>query len=466
MVTSTLARVQTDPRPLERYLAAFEAFEKAEAEPAPPWLRALRTSGISYLAQLGLPTSDLEDWRFTNPALLAQFPFSPAISPLPSRLALSEIKHFFPDGLETHRLVFVDGHFSPELSAIGSVPPGVTIGSLADVLREQPSLIESHLGRAARHETNAFAALNTAFLQDGAFLHLPPHQNLETPVHLLFLTKTPGAVNQPRNLFVAGPHSRLRVIEDYVSLGEAATFTNAVTEIFAGDNARLEHLKIQRENAASLHVATIECRQQRDSSVLTHSLSVGARLARHNIHLRLESQGCVSVLNGLYLADGERLVDHHTIADHLAPHCASHEFLHGILGGRARGVFNGRIFVHLDAQKTDARQTNRNLLLSDDATINSTPQLEIHADDVKCTHGATVGQLDDEALFYLRSRGIGENLARQMLIHAFASDIINRITIEPARAWLEKVLAERLSDPPATLPARTKPTPLGETSHV
>jgi Fe-S cluster assembly protein SufD len=349
------------------------------------------------------------------------------------------------EGLEAHRLVFLDGHFVPALSQVLDHPEGLVIDSLARAIQTRPDLVENSLGRVARHETDSLAALNTAFMQDGAFVYIPPGQELAAPIHLLFIATQGGTVNQPRNLFVARAQSRVRIIEDYLSATDAACWTNAVTEILAGGQARLEHVKLQRENAASLHVATVEARQHRDSRVLSHSISLGARLARNNIHLRFEAAGCDSILNGLYFATGDQLVDHHTIADHAQPHCSSHEFYHGILAGRARGVFNGRIFVRQDAQKTDAKQTNRNLLLSSEATINAKPQLEILADDVKCTHGATVGQLDEEAVFYLRSRGLGETQARRMLIEAFAGQILNRIEIGAVRQALEQWLGARLT---------------------
>jgi Fe-S cluster assembly protein SufD len=432
--------------PMQPILAAFEAFEKSSSDRAPAWLRTLRTSGVSYFIELGFPAVTQEEWRFTNPEPLASFPFVRAGAPDRHDLTASDLEAFRFGALKGPRLVFVDGWFVPELSSLVVPDRDVTIASLATALRWQPNLLESRLGRIARHEDRPLTALNTAFLQDGAFIQVPAGTEWETPIHLLFVSRTPGAVVQPRNLIVAEARSRVRVIEDYVSLHQAASFTNAVTEIVAGPGAWVEHVKIQRENTASLHVAAIEAQQARDSRVLSHSISLGARLARNDINLRFQAEGCESVLNGLYFAGGGQLTDHHTLADHASPHCASHEFYHGILAGQARGVFNGRILVRPDAQKTDAKQTNRNLLLSDEATVNTKPQLEIFADDVKCTHGATVGQLDEDAMFYLRSRGIGQERARQMLIQAFASDVLNRITIEPVRQTLDALLAGRLRE--------------------
>jgi Fe-S cluster assembly protein SufD len=445
-MTITLTPSAAATNLLDGPLGAFELFEKQFPAPCPPWLRALRTSGISYFAELGLPTKAHEDWRFTDPETLAAFPFVPALLPNPSLPAVSALQPFLLEPGSAHRLVFVDGHHAPELSAVGPCPAGLVISSLAEAIRQQPALVAGCLGHAARHETQAWTALNSAFVQDGAFIYVPPGLKLAEPIHLLFLATRPGLVIQPRNVVVARARSQAQVVEDWVSLTEGACFTNAVTEIMAGGSAQLEHLAVQRENQESLHVATVEARQHRDSRVLSHSIALGGRLTRRNINLRFEQPGCDSLLNGLYLADGRQLVDHHTIADHLSAHCQSQELYHGILGGKARGVFNGKIYVRQDAQKTQAKQTNRNLLLSAEATIHTKPQLEILADDVKCTHGATVGQLDEEAVFYLRSRGLGEAQARSLLVKAFASDVLNRVRIQGVRPRLEQWLAERLTD--------------------
>lgn len=446
-MTTTLSKTHTEPRPLDPLVVAHEAFEKDSTASAPPWLRALRTSGISYYAELGFPTTDHEEWRFTNVAPIAKAAFQPVPQSTRSAITAEQLSQFTFGGMKAHRLVFVDGHFSSELSALLPHTTGPVVASLASAIQSHGALVELRLGRSAHHEASAFTALNTAFLQDGAFIHLPAGATLEAPVHLLFIATQPGTINQPRNLIVAEAQSQVRIIEDYVSLAGSAYFTNSVTEMFTGKGASVEHLKIQREDLTAFHIATIEAHHQRHSRVTSHSISLGARLARNDINLRFDGEGCESILNGLYFASGDQLVDHHTIADHAKPHCNSHEFYHGILGGHAKGVFNGKIYVRKDAQKTNAKQTNKNLLLSEDATINTKPQLEILADDVKCTHGATVGQLDDEAIFYLRSRGIGEALARQMLIKAFASDVLNRITIKPVREELDRLLSDRLAQP-------------------
>jgi Fe-S cluster assembly protein SufD len=289
-------------------------------------------------------------------------------------------------------------------------------------------------------------ALNTAFFQDGAFIRVPAGIAVATPIHLLFIStgKETGATSHPRNLIIAGPGSQVTVLESYVSLGEAPGLTNAVTELLVGEGAGFEHCKFQDEGPAAFHVAAIQAQLGRGCNLISHSFATGARLSRNNIRTRLAGEGVECVLNGLYLTRGDQLADHHMVVDHAQPRCASHEYYNGILDGRSRGVFHGRILVRPDAQKTDAKQTNKNLLLSDEATVDTKPQLEIYADDVKCTHGATVGQLNEESIFYLRARGIGADTARRMLIHAFAGEIIERIRFAPAREELDQLIWDRL----------------------
>ncbi|HXG48056.1 MAG TPA: Fe-S cluster assembly protein SufD [Methylomirabilota bacterium] len=440
----TLAATAGIVKESDPYSAVFEPFEKDVSPNTPPWLRALRSAGIAHFSELGFPTPEDEEWRFTNMAPLATFPFRPVTRALQNGVAAREIEPFTFGGLAADRLVFINGHYAPELSSRVAHSPGVKVSPLVAAIHTDGPALERHLGRHARLDDHPFAALNTAFIQDGAFIEVPAGVQVAPPIHLLFVTSEPGVTTQPRILITAGANAAVRVIEDYVSLIDSAHWTNAVTEIVTGENAAVEHCKVQRENTQAFHVAMIQADQARGSRVLSHSISLGARLARNDIRLRLGGEGIDSVLNGLYFATGDQLVDHHTVADHASPRCGSHEFYHGILGGRARGVFNGKIFVRKDAQKTDAKQTNRNLLLSDTAVIDTKPQLEIFADDVKCTHGATVGQLDEEAVFYLRARGIGAARARRMLVHAFASEILNRVSIEPVREELDRLVFDLL----------------------
>ena len=434
---------ETDP-----YLEQFEWFETQTRPPA--WLFALRKAGMARFAELGFPTPQQEDWRFTNVAPIANLPFKPVLEPSmvgpePQRIARSTFGR-----LEAARLVFVDGHCVGELSAPGRLPPGVVVGSLAGALAGECGLLEKGLGRWAQEDAGPFAALNLAFFQDGAFILVPPGKVLETPLHLLFLStaRETGATSHPRNLILAGPGSRATVLESYVSLGEAPSFTNAATELVLQEGAAVEHCKFQNEGLNAFHVGALDVRLGPNSRLTSHSIATGAKLSRNNIRACLAGAGVQCVLNGLYLTRADQLADHHMVVEHAAPHCASHEYYNGILEGRSKGVFHGRILVRPGAQKTDAKQTNKNLLLSEDATVDTKPQLEIYADDVKCTHGATVGQLNEESVFYLRSRGLAGETARRMLIHAFAGEIIERIRHKPAREELDRLIWDRLEANP------------------
>jgi Fe-S cluster assembly protein SufD len=433
----------TDP-----YLKNFERFENQSNQPA--WLFPLRKAGISCFAEQGFPTLKDEDWRFTNVAPIAKLPFKPMSVGAVDKTASALLEGAIFSSIFGSRLVFVNGHFAAELSSIDSLAGGVKICNLATALVRDSALVEKHLGRYAVGEGNAFAALNQAFFSDGAFIYVPRGVTIEDPIQLVFIStaKQAGETIHPRNLIIADANSSLTVLENYLSSDNAAYFTNAVTEIVAGDNARIEHVKIQDEAADAYHIATIQGQFGRTSHVNVHSFAMGAKLSRNNIRAKLAGEGLECILNGLYLTKDEQLADHHMIVEHAQPHCASHEYFNGILDDKSKGVFHGRILVRQIAQKTDAKQTNKNLLLSDDATADTKPQLEIYADDVKCTHGATIGQLNDESIFYLRSRGLSREAARRMLIHAFAGEIIERIQCEGAREELDKLVWDRIEANP------------------
>jgi Fe-S cluster assembly protein SufD len=433
---------QTDAR-----LATFEHFSPA-AQPA--WLPPLRKTGLANFAKLGFPTLQHEDWRFTNVAAIAQLPFKPVTKLTTAGLTKESIQQFTFAKLDANRLVFVNGLFAPELSTIGKLPAGVKVSSLAAALNSDSALLEKYLARYANTDANPFTALNTAFFQDGAFIFVPAGVIVAQPIHLLniFTATEAGATAHPRNLIIAEANSQVTVLESYVATVDAPYFTNAVTELIAGDNAVVEHLKFQDEAASAFHIAAFHAHLGKTSNVIHHSIAAGAKLSRNNIRTNLAGEGLECILNGLYLTKNEQLADHHMVVEHAQPHCASHEYFNGILDDKSKGVFHGRIYVHPIAQKTDAKQTNKNLLLSDDATADTKPQLEIYADDVKCTHGATIGQLNDESIYYLRSRGIGKDTARQMLIHAFAGEIIERVRHEAAREELNQIIWDRLEAHP------------------
>lgn len=432
----------------ESVVERFSKFTPDAASPA--WLAPVRKAGLAGFADQGFPTPKDEDWRFTNVAPIAQLPFELAAPVSVNGAETSALAALTFSHLTGPRLVFVNGHFSAALSEVKSLPGGVLVKNLAAALTQDAALIERHLGKYARTDGNAFAALNQAFFSDGAFVHVPTGVEISEPVQIIYIAsaRQAGETIQPRNLILAGANSRLTVVESYVSTGHAAYFTNAVTEILAADNARVEHIKLQDEAAEAFHVATIAGEFGRASRVDVHSFALGAKLSRNNIRTKLAGEGLECVLNGLYLTRDEQLADHHMIVEHAQPRCASHEYFNGILDDQSKGVFHGRILVRQIAQKTDAKQTNKNLLLSDDARADTKPQLEIYADDVKCTHGATIGQLNDESIFYLRSRGLATGAAKRMLIHAFAGEIIERIQHPAARAALDKLVWERLEANP------------------
>ncbi len=421
-------------------------FGRVEAATQPRWLLPVRKAGLARFAELGFPTLHDEDWRFTNIAPIAQLPFQLAPEIAVNGAETKTLDAALFTRLSGNRLVFVNGFFAPKLSALKAVPGGVKIGNLAAALVTDSALIEKHLGQYARTADNAFAAMNQAFFSDGAFIFVPAGVEVTEPVQLIYLSSATqkGETILPRNLIIAGANSRLTVVESYLSTGNVAYFTNAVTEILADENAAVEHIKLQDEAPDAYHIATIAGEFGRTSNVSVHSFALGARLSRNNIRAKLAGEGLECVLNGLYLTRNEQLADHHMIVEHAQPHCASHEYFNGILDDKSKGVFHGRIYVHPIAQKTDAKQTNKNLLLSDDASATTKPQLEIYADDVKCTHGATIGQLNDESIFYLRSRGLDSDTAKRMLIHAFAGEIIERIKCDSAREEIDKLVWDRL----------------------
>jgi Fe-S cluster assembly protein SufD len=423
----------------DQYLAAFAELEKRLKESPRAPLHRLRQAAVERFAALGFPTLDDEEWRFTNLAPLTRTRFRLAGRRPLSAARLEQLA--IPIG-DCTRLVFVNGFFAPELSAVKELPAGAVAGSLAEALRNHPEKVDPHLARYAAYEEHPFTALNTAFVQDGAFLFIPKGKVVAEPIHLLFISTAENgpAVSHPRSLILVGENSQVRLVESYVGAEGEVYFTNAVTEIVAEQNAVVDHYKVQRESLSAFHVATLQVQQHQSSTFANHAFTLGGGLVRNEINAVLNAEGCECTLNGLYLAGGRQLIDNHTVIDHAMPHCASHELYKGILDGQAHGVFNGKIWVRPDAQKTDAKQTNQTLLLSEDATINTKPQLEIYADDVKCTHGATVGQLDAESIFYLRSRGIALAEARSLLTYAFANDIIRRVKVDPLRAALEDFL--------------------------
>jgi Fe-S cluster assembly protein SufD len=430
----------------DRYLADFERLERNGWTGGPSWVHRIRKAALSRFATLGFPTTREEEWKYTSVAPIARIAFKPAVAE-PDGLTKESVAPHTLGPAVCARLVFVNGRYSPALSSLNSLPEGVKAGSLSTALGTDPASVEPHLARHAGYEDHPFVALNTAFIQDGAFVFIPKGKVVERPIHLLFVSthdnRGRATVSHPRNLILAADGSQAMIVESYIGLTGGVYFTNAVTEIVAGENAGVTHYKVQRESEEAFHISTVQASLSHGSNFSSHSIDLGGALIRNNMNAVLDGQGIDCALDGLYMVAGRQHVDNHTRIDHVKPHCSSRELYKGVLGGRSKGVFNGKIYVHKDAQKTDAKQTNKNLLLSEDAVVNTKPQLEIYADDVKCTHGSTIGQLDQEAIFYLRSRGIDLKAARDLLTYAFASEMIGRIKVEPIRARLEGELLAR-----------------------
>ena len=429
---------------LDSYLERFNRLDET-APDRPAWVSRLRREAMLRFADTGFPTIADEEWRYTNVARLAATEFETA--PEPSPVGPCRTKARAAGGSGGVRCVFLNGRYCAELSRLDEVESRVRVGSLASILRDSPEEVEDHLARYVEIERHPFATLNTAFIEDGAVVRVPAGVVVEDPIQLVFLSTGnggPAFVTHPRNLIVVGAGSECLVVEHYAGVGEKSYFNNPVTEVAVGENANLDHYRLQEESPAAHHVSTLEIRQESNSVARTLSADLGGRLTRNDLNLVLGGEGADASLDGIFVVSGEQLVDNHTRIEHAAPHCGSREIYKGILDGRSRGVFRGRIVVHPGAQKTDSVQTNNNLLLSDRALVNTKPQLEIYADEVKCTHGATIGQLDREALFYMRSRGIDEDMARSILTYGFAEDVVRRVRLDSLRDRLSSLLFDRL----------------------
>jgi Fe-S cluster assembly protein SufD len=437
------------PKEIEKYLADFHAFENNGAANAPTWLKELRTGGIQKFSELGFPTTKQEDWRFTNILPLAKTPFRHA-----SKADLPEVRHddidkFVTIGASKSLLVFVNGYFSKSLSNLSALPKEVVAGSLAESVASHGEDIRRHLSRLLSLQSYPFAALNTAFIHDGAFIHVPRGSKVAVPIQLMFVSaaSTEGnAVSYPRNLIVVDENASATVVESYVSLSEGVYFSNTATEVFVQKGSAVDYVKIQHESEKAFHVGTMQVEQSAQSRFTAFSLALGASIARNDINIAVNGEQCETMLDGLYIPTNDQLIDHHTFIDHAQPNCSSREIFKGIVSGSSRSVFNGKIFVRKEAQKTDSKQTNKNLLLSDKAIVDTKPQLEIFADDVKCTHGATVGGLDAASLFYVKSRGISEESARALLTVGFASEVTNYINDEAIRKHVDALIIARLQE--------------------
>jgi len=429
----------------DRYVAEYERLARHDRPADPAWLRPLRRAAIARFAEAGFPTTRDEDWRYTSLAALAATPFGAAPEADGDGLPAEIVERLVLGGGAWPRLVFVDGRYSARHSSVPAMAGGARAVSLAAAMGTDRGLVEGALAGAA----GVFADLNTAFVHDGALVVVPAGARLPAPIELLFVSRTPGIAIQPRIVVVAGPHSQVSLVERYVGLTGEPYFTNTVTGLTAGPGATVDHYVLQEQGAEAFHVATSHATLERDSAVATCGVAFGGRLARTTLTMTLAGPGARATLRGLYVVGGRQHVDNHLTVDHAVPHGVSRQLYKGVLDGQARAVFNGRILVRPDAQKTDAAQTNKHLLLSDGVEVDSKPQLEIFADDVKCTHGAAEGQLAPEALFYLRSRGLDEATARGLLTYGFAREVLEHVAIEPIRAHVDHLLTARLRPSPA-----------------
>jgi Fe-S cluster assembly protein SufD len=427
-----------------RFIAAFNERRRLAKDGAPAWLEELRQAGMKSFAQLGFPTTRNEEWKHTN--------VEPAVS-LPFGRANGEGKNFRSEDIlarafvetDAPRLVFLNGVYAPELSSATGLPAGASLVSLAELNTRNDRSWAEQIGRYADLRRNAFVALNSAFLSDGAVVIIPPGCRLARPIYLVYASGASERplVSYPRTLILLGADSEARIVESYAGVDGGKYFCNAVTELVGGAASIAHHCRLQNEGEAAFHMGTLTAHVGNGAHLSANAVTLGGALVRNNVHVTLDGEGAECVLNGLYIGDGKQHIDNFTEIEHAKPRATSLELYKGILAGAARGVFNGKIIVHKDAQKSDARQTNRNLLLSADAVVNTQPQLEIYADDVKCSHGSTIGQLDGDALFYLRSRGLGPAEARSLLSFAFASDIVGRLKIESLRRRLDDYLVQR-----------------------
>jgi Fe-S cluster assembly protein SufD len=432
---------------LEEKKSPLQNLTKAAKRDIPPrpWLAELHKAGVERFNAVGFPNARDEEWRGTNLSTLAKIDFVPASPAAGDAAAEALAKYTFGDDAAAE-LVFVNGFYAPQLSRTSGLPRGVGIAGLASSVDGDADRIRQHLGRHADIKHNPFVALNTGVFRDGAFVNLGRGSVVERPIHLLFIS-VPGtqpAVSHPRVLVVAQENAQASIVETYAGTPQSSSqpyFTNVVMEMVCGADSVIDHCKLQQENRDAYHIATMQIELARNAHFVSHSASIGSKLTRNDLNVMLNGEYADATLNGLVLISGDQHVDNHTLLRHEKANCPSHELYKHVLDDRATGIFKGKIFVQKDAQKTDSKQTSKSLLLSDDAYMNSQPALEIYADDVKCTHGSTIGPVDEEMIFYLRSRGISLEAARHLLTYAFAADITRRIRVEPVRRRIEEFMA-------------------------
>jgi Fe-S cluster assembly protein SufD len=428
---------------LDNLTQPLDAFQR-QALTRADFTDALRQRGLSHFQQVGLPTTKDEEWRQTNVAPIAKTEF--VLADPAATVTREQINRFAIPNLEAHELVLIDGRYSPDLSMTGELPEGVVVAGLAEAIENHRALVEPHLGQYASPEYDAFGALNAAYLDDGAFIHVPKGVTVDKPVHLIFVS-TAGeqpTMSHPRTLVHVAEAGHVDVIEHHLGLEQNVYFTNAVTEVVLDKDAGASHYFIERDSEQAYNVSTLRMEQHESSSFESHTVLLGSKLVRNNVHPRFVGENAHSLLNGLYTPDDQRHMDNHMRVHHTMPNCSSRQYYTGVLRGKGSGTFIGRIVCDRPAQKTDSEQSSRGLLLSDDAYLHSRPQLEIFADDVVCTHGASIGELDEEGLFYLESRGLGKDVAQGLMVYSFAADALERMQLEPVREHMGRLLLEQL----------------------
>ena len=428
-------------RPETRLLEAFERLRGAGLNGSAT-VAGLRAEAMEQFTALGIPTTRNEAWKYTNIGRVLRHEY---VLDAPGGSVTAEtVRRFLIPGLDAHLVVLVNGRFSREHSSVGDLPPGVVVTGFAQASKEHPDLLSRHYGRYADAKNEAFTALNTAFATDGVFVFVPADVSLDRPVHVLNLVNaTRDVMLQPRLLYAVESGARATFVETGHGMTDRRTLTNSVTEVYVGAHANVEHYKVQNLGATASQIYNVQVYQERDSVFTTHTLTLSGALVRNNLAFLPDGEHCETHLYGLFMGSGRAHIDSHTLVDHAKPNCFSNELYKGILEDESTGVFNGKVFVRQDAQKTNAYQSNKSIVLSERATMYSKPELEIYADDVKCSHGATTGQLDQEALFYLRSRGLSERLARALLLQAFARDVVDKIRLDPVREMLDDYIVSR-----------------------
>jgi Fe-S cluster assembly protein SufD len=430
------------------YQEAFRGLQENRSVEGLSWLHRLRENAMERFMELGFPSVKEEEWKYTNVAAIARSDFQPTFSAAPASKSDAQLKQLgsVPEA-RASQLVFIDGALQKNLSSLDAPGEQVVAIDIREAIADErySEAVRTHLARQADYVVNGFTALNTAFINQAAFVYIPKGVTVAAPIHLLFIAGSERAANFPRVLVVADENSKATIVENYVSADAEQYLTNAVVEVVLEEGARLEHYKVQRESVDAFHVATTAVGLGRNSTYDTTTITFGAKLSRHDIAVTMDHEGAECWVDGLYLVTGEQHADTHSVIDHRQPQCTSHQLYKGILDGKSRAVFNGKVFVRHNAQKTDAMQTNKNLLLSNDARVDTKPQLEILADDVKCAHGAAVGQIDEDELFYLETRGIHPDLGRNLLTYGFAEEVIAKIKLESIRKELDEAVLHRLN---------------------